>query len=77
MRRTCVLRTCAGVLRNNFAIKKKSVPPPPEGREAKAYMRNGFTAGFCHVLGTIKIWIQKKLFLCGKKYKLFEAKKKT
>ena len=36
----------------NFCHKKKSSPPTPEGREAKAYMRNGFTAGFCHFLGT-------------------------
>jgi hypothetical protein len=34
-------------------INKKS-PPPREGREAEAYMRNGFTAGFCHFLGREK-----------------------
>jgi hypothetical protein len=57
------------VLRQIFAIKKNR--PPPEGREAKAYMRNGFTEGFCHFLGTIKIWIKKRHFFfsnisCGK-----------
>jgi hypothetical protein len=40
---------------------------PPEGWEAKAYMRNGFTARFCHFLGTIKICI-KKNFFCVEKY---------
>ena len=90
MRRTCVLRTCARVLRQIFAIKKKSDPPlrTGEGREAKAYMRNGFTAEFCHFLGTIwsNITVNKldpydfkegtkKLFLCGKICKFFEEKK--
>jgi hypothetical protein len=37
----------------NFCHKKKIGHPPPEGREAKAYIRNGFTEGFCHFLGTI------------------------
>ena len=56
-------RTCAGVLRQNFCDKKKIVTRlPSQGWEAKTYMRNGFTAGFCHFLGTIKIWIKKKNF---------------
>jgi hypothetical protein len=58
---------CRG-FETNFCHKKQSVTlPPPEGREAKAYLRNGFDAGFCHFLGTIKIWIKKNIF-CVEKY---------
>ena len=43
MRRTCVFRTCARVLRQIFSIGDTR----PKGGKLKL-MRNGFTAGFGH-----------------------------
>jgi hypothetical protein len=59
-----------GGSKSPFTPEKKAAPLDP-----KSYMRNGFTAGFCHFLGTIKIWIKKKLFVCEKICKFFEKEK--
>jgi hypothetical protein len=40
-------------------------------------MRNGFTAGFCHFLGTNKNLDKKNIFCVKKICKFFEEKKKT
>ena len=58
MRRTCVFRTCARVLRQIFSIGDP-LPPRPKGGKLKL-MRNGFTAGFGQFLGTKKFGEKKK-----------------